>query len=222
MDPDELRKLGEGTFEIKISHDGVGDAVTVDLIDKSDFNGGKEYLMDSFTVDAPQDNETFIIAGVYLELDDLDNLSQGDDGSFEFTNLAHKIGDGLKLQVGANRNQTIGLSLENMRSRELGFGGIEIKTVEDAQNAIERVDVAMSRVSTQRGTLGSVQNRLEHAISSIDNTVENLQASESRIRDVDMAKEMMELTKLNIMQQASQSMLAQANQAPQQVLAILS
>ena len=84
-----------------------------------------------------------------------------------------------------------------------------------------RSDVAIEKISAQRSGLGAVQNRLEHTIASTDNTAENLQAAESRIRDIDMAKEMMNLTKLNVLQQASQSMLAQANQAPQQVLSIL-
>ena len=108
-----------------------------------------------------------------------------------------------------------------MGSRELGLGGVNVSTAEDAKDAIGRLDEAVSRISAQRADLGAAQNRLEHTIASTDNTAENLQAAESRIRDVDMAKEMMNLTKLNVLQQASQSMLAQANQAPQQVLSIL-
>ena len=108
-----------------------------------------------------------------------------------------------------------------MRSRELGLGWIEVDTAENAQEAIGRLDEAVSRISAQRAELGANQNRLEHTIASTDNTAENLQAAESRIRDVDMAKEMMNLTKLNVLQQASQAMLAQSNQAPQQVLSLL-
>ena len=219
---DDLRKLGEGKFELSIHHLDQGDAVTVTLVDKSEFNGGKPYLLDSFTFDNPDANETFELAGVTLEFEALTtNIEAGETATFTFDNTANKVSDGVELQVGANRGQTIGLSIENMRSRELGLGGIGVGTAEDAQNAIERLDVALSKVSAQRGDLGSMQNRLEYAISATDNTAENLQASESRIRDVDMAKEMMNLTRLNVMQQASQSMLAQANQAPQQVLSIL-
>ncbi|EIA21984.1 Flagellin protein flic, partial [Candidatus Arthromitus sp. SFB-2] len=129
--------------------------------------------------------------------------------------------DGVELQVGANKDQMIGVSIGNMGSRELGLGGVNVSTAEDAKDAIGRLDEAVSRISAQRADLGAAQNRLEHTIASTDNTAENLQAAESRIRDVDMAKEMMNLTKLNVLQQASQSMLAQANQAPQQVLSIL-
>ena len=151
------------------------------------------------------------------------NVMAANNDSMQITlnNVVEEDVDGVKLQVGANQDQMIGLNINNMRSRELGLGGIEVGTVEDAQEAIGRVDEAISRISSQRADLGATQNRLEHTIASTDNTAENLQAAESRIRDVDMAKEMMNLTKLNVLQQASQAMLSQANQAPQQVTSIL-
>ena len=165
------------------------------------------------------------LGGVEFNFKDLETNTKGNNGGrtggVKFTNVIEKDEDGVKLQVGANQDQMIGLSIENMRSRELGLGGIEVGTVEDAQEAIGRVDEAISRISSQRADLGATQNRLEHTIASTDNTAENLQAAESRIRDVDMAKEMMNLTKLNVLQQASQAMLSQANQAPQQVMSIL-
>ena len=217
----ELAKLGEGTFELRFTSDGTN--VTIDLVDKSQFNDGKEYVMDTVILDSVSDNETFTLGGVELELEDLQtNLGTANSGgTVTFTNEAEKISDGVSLQVGANKEQMIGVSMENMRSRELGLGGIGVGTAADSQEAIERLDVAIERVSAQRADLGAAQNRLEHTIASTDNTAENLQAAESRIRDVDMAKEMMNLTRLNVLQQASQSMLAQANQAPQQVLSIL-
>ena len=223
---DELRQLGEGTFELKIYHAPdnapVPDQVTVELVDKSHFNGGKEYLLDNFTFEDPGTSETFELGGVTLEFNGLDTLIEKDESvTFTFNNDVVDQTDGVKLQVGANKEQMIGVSINNMNSRELGLGGIGVGTAEDAQEAIERLDEAISRVSSQRADLGAAQNRLEHTIASTDNTAENLQATESRIRDVDVAKEMMELTKLNVLQQASQSMLAQANQAPQQVLSIL-
>ncbi|MFD2655568.1 flagellin [Gracilibacillus thailandensis] len=92
---------------------------------------------------------------------------------------------------------------------------------ESATAAIEAINDAIETVSAQRSNLGSFQNRLEHTISNLDNSSENLSAAESRIRDVDMAKEMMEMTRANILSQASQSMLAQANQQPQSVLQLL-
>ena len=166
--------------------------------------------------------ETIKLARIEIKLNHIStNVTDVKSGGFSFTNTANKEDDGVKLQVGTNQNQMIGLSIENMRSRELGLGGIEAGTVKDAQEAIGRVDEAISRISSQRADLGATQNRLEHTIASTDNTAENLQAAESRIRDVDMAKEMMNLTKLNVLQQASQAMLSQANQAPQQVMSIL-
>ena len=216
----ELAKLGEGIFEIKVTVEGTNKA-TLELVDKSNFNGGKEYVMDTIVLDGIDTTNTgtenFKIAGIDVEL----NVQSLKTGNITFTNTAEKTSDGVSLQVGANKDQMIGVSMENMRSRELGLGGIGVGTAADSQEAIERLDVAIERVSAQRADLGAAQNRLEHTIASTDNTAENLQAAESRIRDVDMAKEMMNLTRLNVLQQASQSMLAQANQAPQQVLSIL-
>ena len=225
VDPEELAKLGEGEFHVKVTSNGI-DTVTIELIDNANFND-KKYVMDSFTIDAQnpaQGNETFELGGVQWELNGLDQIATNAPNgtvTFKFTNEAEKKGDGVTLQVGANKNQSIGVSVDNMRSRELGLGGVSVATAADAQDAIQLIDDAVSRVSSQRADLGATQNRLEHTIASTDNTAENLQASESRIRDVDMAKEMMNLTRLNVLQQASQAMLAQANQAPQNVLSIL-
>ena len=86
---------------------------------------------------------------------------------------------------------------------------------------LDTIDTALEKVSTQRSSLGAIQNRLEHTIANADNVAENLTAAESRIRDVDMAKEMVQFSKNNILQQAGQSMLAQANQSTQGVLSLL-
>ena len=99
--------------------------------------------------------------------------------------------------------------------------GISISSQGDASNAITALDAAINSVSSERAKMGAVQNRLEHTINNLSTSAENLTAAESRIRDVDMAKEMMEMTKNNILQQAAQSMLAQANQTPQNVLQLL-
>ena len=96
-----------------------------------------------------------------------------------------------------------------------------VSTQTGASAAIATINTAINKVSTQRAALGAVQNRLEHTINNLSVTSENLTAAESRIRDVDMAKEMMSFTKNNILSQAAQSMLAQANQQPQGVLQLL-
>jgi len=103
----------------------------------------------------------------------------------------------------------------------ISVGGIDISTQANADKAITTVNNALENISAQRSKLGATQNRLEHTIKNLDTSAENLQASESRIRDVDMAKEMMEFTKNNILTQAAQAMLAQAQQQPQGVLQLL-
>ncbi|EGL83889.1 flagellin domain protein [Caldalkalibacillus thermarum TA2.A1] len=104
---------------------------------------------------------------------------------------------------------------------EVELGGINISSQEAANAAISVIDKAIELVSAERSKLGAVQNRLEHTINNLGTSAENLQAAESRIRDVDMAREIMEFTRANILSQASQAMLAQANQLPQSVLQLL-
>lgn len=130
---------------------------------------------------------------------------------------------GLKFHIGANAGQNTELKIGDMRASATGLNvsGIKIGTQPEADAAITTINTAIEKVSAERSKLGAVQNRLEHTIKNLDNASENLQAAESRVRDVDMAKEMMELTKQNILQQASNAMLAQANQAPQTVLQLL-
>lgn len=124
-------------------------------------------------------------------------------------------------QIGANAGHTIAIGKVNLTSNALGVDTIDMSTRSGAVDSIGKIDAAISIVSHARSTYGALQNRLEHTIKNLDNTTENLQASESRIRDIDMAREMMHYTKLNILAQASQSMLAQANQAPQGILQLL-
>jgi len=129
-------------------------------------------------------------------------------------------------QIGANSGQTMQIGIKDMRAAALGVKdstGVAIKVDNKyaANTAISTINNAIEKVSSERSKLGSIQNRLEHTINNLGTAAENLQASESRIRDVDMAKEMMEFTKQNILQQAAQAMLAQANQAPEGVLQLL-
>jgi len=128
---------------------------------------------------------------------------------------------GMTLQIGANRGQSMTFGINDMRTAALKIDGVNVSTQAGASLALDTIDRAIKSVSEERSKLGAIQNRLEHSIKNLDTSAENLQASESRIRDVDMAKEMMEFTKNNILQQAAQAMLAQANQAPQGVLQLL-
>lgn len=132
-----------------------------------------------------------------------------------------ELEDSVMLQIGANAGQTTFVSVGDMRAEALGVKQLDISSKFGAMNAVETVQNALEKVSAQRSLLGAMQNRLEHTIKNVDTSSENLQSSESRIRDVDMAKEMMTFTKNNILQQASQAMLAQANQLPNQVLQLL-
>ena len=132
-----------------------------------------------------------------------------------------------KLQVGANTNQTISITISSMTAAKLGVSAtviaevISTKTGADITKLITTVNTAITKVSTQRSALGALQNRLDHTIANADNMAENLQSSESKIRDVDMADEMVAYSASSILQQAGQSMLAQANQATQGVLSLL-
>ena len=129
------------------------------------------------------------------------------------------------LHVGSDADMTnkIGVTIETMNSKNLGLDGINVSddTGKAATYAIDAIADAVAKVSAQRSALGAVQNRLEHSIANLDNVVENTEAAESRIRDTDMAAEMVTYSKNNILAQAGQSMLAQANQSTQGVLSIL-
>ena len=127
------------------------------------------------------------------------------------------------IQVGANANELIGISITDVRTTVSNAidAGTKVNTFTDAQTAITKIQNSITALSTQRSTLGAIQNRLEHTTANLDNISENTQAAESRIRDTDMAEEMVTYSKNNILQQAGQSMLAQANQANQGVLSLL-
>ncbi len=129
--------------------------------------------------------------------------------------------NGLKFHIGANESQSITLGLNDMTASALNVENIDISTQDGANKAITTIQSAIDTVSAERSKLGAFQNRLEHSIANLDTSAENLTAAESRIRDVDMAKEMMEFTKNNILNQAATAMLAQANMMPQSVLQLL-
>ncbi len=127
----------------------------------------------------------------------------------------------LTFHIGANSGQSIKLQITSLAASGLGVSGISIASQVSGDKAITIIQTAIDKVSSERSKLGANQNRLEHTINNLGTSSENLTAAESRIRDVDMAKEMMEFTKNNILTQAAQAMLAQANQQPQGVLQLL-
>ncbi|MBQ4283559.1 MAG: flagellin [Lachnospira sp.] len=140
---------------------------------------------------------------------------------FNTMNLLDGTFSGKNLQVGALQNQNITLSIKNMNSASLSISGQSVSSFSSAGTAMTKFQKAIDTVSSQRSTLGAIQNRLEHTINNLDTTSENTQAAESRIRDTDMAEEMVEFSKNNILAQAGNAMLAQANQQNQSVLSIL-
>ena len=129
----------------------------------------------------------------------------------------------LNLHVGADSDQTnkISIAIDSMSAKGIGVDGLDVSTEAGATSSIDTIKDAIQKVSSQRSSLGAVQNRLEHTINNLDNVVENTTSAESRIRDTDMAKEMVNYSKNNILAQAGQSMLAQANQSNQGVLSLL-
>lgn len=127
----------------------------------------------------------------------------------------------VKFHIGANEDQNTSLAINDMSASALGVDSLVVTTQAGANTAITTINDALETVSSERSKLGAMQNRLEHTIANLGTSSENLTAAESRVRDVDMAKEMMEFTKNNILSQAAQAMLAQANQQPQGVLQLL-
>ena len=139
------------------------------------------------------------------------------DGSFD----KKKGSYGLNLQVGNKANQIISVDIEGATLNDLGIQHISIETEDDAKSALSKIENTIHYTSGIRATLGAVQNRLEHTISSLDNTAENLQSAESRIRDTDIAKEMMEYVKSKLLMDVGISMLTQANQESNFILKLL-
>ncbi|KAA8785114.1 flagellar protein [Paenibacillus amylolyticus] len=127
----------------------------------------------------------------------------------------------LTVQAGANQGQHMDIPLFNVQADELGITTMGLLPPSIQEQALSRVDKAISKISSIRGIYGAIQNRMEHALNNTSNATENLSNAESRIRDADMAKEMLEYTKSNILLQAAQAMLTQSNQSPQSVLQLL-
>ena len=183
---------------------------------------------DSITVDEAYKKMTEeLTKASSIGTDTAAKVKSNGDGSFQITNgtVETKGALGFSLHVGADADMTnkINVDIETMNSANLGIKGINVndETGTAATYAIDAISDAISKVSSQRSALGAVQNRLEHTISNLDNVAENTTSAESAIRDTDMATEMVNYSKNNILAQAGQSMLAQANQSTQGVLSIL-
>ena len=191
-------------------------------------NGGLDTITDTVTIDGavinPGEEQTvsFSNTGLKLTLNSAFDKTAGIAATNTIT-TTYDATKGMNLQVGDTNDafNKVGVTIGNMDCGALGIDAIDISTEAGAGAAIDLLKTAINTVSSTRGDLGAVQNRLEHTINNLGVTTENMTAAESRIRDVDMAKEMMNFTKNNILTQASQAMLAQANQLPQGVLQLL-
>ena len=170
----------------------------------------------------PTTDEVGKMAGMIANKLGLSDEQVKDDGT-KITFSASVGNGGLTLQIGdtADKFNQMTVSVGDMHAKALGISDIDISTQAGAKAAVDKIKSAINSVSSTRGDLGAIQNRLEHTINNLSVSAENMTAAESRIRDVDMANEMMAYTKNNILVQSSQAMLAQANQLPQGVLQLL-
>ncbi len=162
-------------------------------------------------------------AAIQLEMDALVSEINRIQSTTQFNtmNLLDGSFSGKNLQVGSLSGQKIDIAISNMNASSLGVSSLSVSSFSAAGTSMSATQTAINTVSTQRAALGALQNRLEHTIKNLDTTAENTSAAESRIRDTDMAEEMVTYSNTSILAQAGQSMLAQANQANQGVLTLL-
>lgn len=213
-----------------IKYKVVADAKLEDLFNAIEGEGSidnVEYANGAIKFDAKEAGMTGQINGFSIEVKSANgNRKEAASNALSSFDVKDKATDkrtngSANLQIGANGGQQLNLSIEDMRATSLGVSNLQVGTQSQANTAINVIDEATKRVSSERANLGAAQNRLEYTISNLDNTAENLTSAESTLRDVDMAKEMMEYSKNNILSQAAQSMISQANQQPQNVLQLL-
>lgn len=210
----EIHESSENRFNVNITDAHTGEAIATNAEMSGNTLVGKVHENVDIKFDAN--------AGIGVTWDDTNKkyILEGGD-AHTYTTFVHLADNTMVFQIGANEQQDMISAIGRMDSLALGVDGIVVTDRVSAGRAITTVDNAIQKVSAQRATLGAVQNRLEHTINNLVVASENLTASESRIRDVDMAQEMMEYTKWNILNQAGTAMLAQANQRPQMVLQLL-
>ncbi len=185
----------------------------------------KEVTTKTFGNGFPQDADVTSIDGNIVTIAGSGNfelkLRLTNDTSFTGLNLDLEGFCAMDMQIGANEGQQLGIRIPKMSLENMGISNVDLSTAEGANEGIDKVDEAIKYVSASRSRLGAYQNRLEHTVNNLDVSSENMTAAYSRIMDVDMAEEMTEYTTVQILSQASTSMLAQANERPSQVLQLL-
>ena len=219
--------VSDGTKTLTAMKDGA-DAAGADGIDDNDstvITAGKAYQLQTAEIVKASSIGSDTAATVKANAGNTNANYANATTTFTLTKgtVSYKDSLSFNLHVGADADMTnkITVNIDSMNSAGLGVKGIKADTEQDATYAIDAIADAISTVSSQRSALGAVQNRLEHTINNLDNVVENTTSAESRIRDTDMAEEMVNYSKNNILAQAGQSMLAQANQSNQGVLSLL-
>ena len=226
------------TMSVGISSVGTSIAYTGAVTITRSTNSGTAFANSDFTIGNAaagsftatlSDSDSVTISGVAIDLTaGLTGLAVGESITITFnkaitgntTNVS-----ALTMQIGANSGQTIDIGISSMKATDLGVrngtAALDVTNADKATAAISAINNAIELVSSERSKMGAIQNRLEHTINNLSTASENISSAESRIRDVDMAKEMMNYQKTSILQQAATSMLAQANQQPQNVLKLL-
>ena len=232
------KPLLNGTLGTKIDMDTTKtDVLTNGAVNGIDYNGGLG--AEEWTLAGNADGSYTLTGGTSGDVYKSNIVTAGKDGVLDFggkvqikvnNSIANDALNNLKitvtgtqatLQIGANKDQNTSISIGNMNAATLGVNDVDVSSQDEANDAIGTIETAIQRVSAERSKLGAVQNRLEHTINNLGTSSENLTAAESRIRDTDMAAEMSEYSKNNILQQAAQAMLAQAKSAPEGVLQLL-
>ncbi len=210
----EIQEAENTQFSVDVSNAHTGDVVANDV----KLSENKLIGVVHQNVDVEFDANT----GINVTWDATNkNFELEGGGTYKEDTFVHLADRTMVLHVGANQKQDIGMGIGNMGSEALGVDNIQVTSNSLANDAIGTIDSAITRVSGERSKLGALQNRLDHTINNLGVTMENLTAAESRIRDADMAKEMMEFTKLQILSQSANAMLSQANQLPNNVLQLL-
>ena len=215
---DKIATKGKDYDYVTKLYDEDGKEVSADDVLNSKKADGKTAATKYYTSDAGAKGVT---ANTCVEIAADDAKKVDGTGFLEQFDVNGTISFSLHVGADSESDNKIEVKVDAMSAAGVGVKGLKVDTEADATAAIDRIAEAVSKVSSQRSTLGAVQNRLEHTIANLDNVVENTTSAESRIRDVDMAEEMVEYSKNNILAQAGQSMLAQANQATQGVLSLL-
>ncbi|EST10659.1 flagellin [Sporolactobacillus laevolacticus] len=200
-------QAGQTTLNINAKYAATGDFTITNSA------GGGVYSNAANTVITDSDFE----AGGFQFSLDIDSVRK----AAATTSTITTTNNALTMHIGANENQTMNVDINKMDTKSLGVDNVDVTTQAGAETAITAVNDAITKVSSERAKLGAFQNRLEHTVNNLSASSENLTAAQSRIADVDMAAEMSSFTKNNILNQAAQAMLAQANQLPQGVLQLL-